>query len=267
MPRQVVLLGALLLILVPVYFILVTAFKSQENYLQNLWGLPREPALRAFQEALRGGRFFLWFRNSAIFTAFSVLLGAGVSSLAAFAFARMEFRGREFLLNTIISLMVIPPVVMVVPLFVLYTRLDLINTYHGLILIYTGLICPFSVYLLTNFYRTIPHEIVESALMDGASHLRILMSIILPLAAPAYVALVVVNALWVWNELLLALVFLPSDQMKTLMVGITVFQSRYNRDVPVTMAGLLLSALPMLILYLVFQRFFIRGLTAGALRG
>jgi ABC-type glycerol-3-phosphate transport system permease component len=197
----------------------------------------------------------------------SVFLGTAISSLAAFAFSRMEFRGRTFLLNMIISLMVVPPVIMVVPLFLLYTRLDIINTYYGLILLYTGLICPFSVYLLTNFYQTIPHEIIESALMDGASHLRILMSIIFPLAAPAYVALVVVNALWVWNELLLALVFLPSDNMKTLMVGITVFQSRYNRDVPVTMAGLLLSALPMFILYLLFQRFFIRGLTAGALRG
>ena len=89
----------------------------------------------------------------------------------------------------------------------------------------------------------------------------------LPLSAPALVTLVVVNSLWVWNELLIALVFLPDDELKTLMVGVTVFQSRYNLDVPVTMAGMLLASIPMVLLYLFGQRFFIRGLTAGALKG
>lgn len=264
--RHLVLWCALLITLVPVYFILVTAFKTQDGYLQNLWGLPVHPSFRAFAEAMRGGKFMLWFGNSVIFTVASVIGGAIVSTLAAFAFAWMDFRGRELLLNIIISLMVVPPVVMIVPLFLLYTRLDLINSYQGLIVIYTALITPFSVYLLTNFFKTVPFEIIESALIDGASSFRVLRSIVLPLGAPAYIALIVVNALWVWNELLLALVFLPSDEMKTLMVGITVFQSRYNLDVPVTMAGLLLSTLPMLILYILFQRFFIRGLTAGGLK-
>ena len=94
-----------------------------------------------------------------------------------------------------------------------------------------------------------------------------LVQIILPLSAPALVTLVVVNALWVWNELLIALVFLPEDELKTLMVGITVFRSRYNLDVPITMAGMLLASIPMILLYIFGQRFFIRGLTAGAVKG
>jgi ABC-type glycerol-3-phosphate transport system permease component len=102
---------------------------------------------------------------------------------------------------------------------------------------------------------------------DGASHFRLLWQIVMPLSAPAFVTLVVVNALWVWNELLIALVFLPEDQLKTLMVGVTVFQGRYSLDVPVLMAGMLLASVPMLILYLVGQRFFIRGLTSGAIKG
>jgi ABC-type glycerol-3-phosphate transport system permease component len=157
---------------------------------------------------------------------------------------------------------------MLIPLFSEFDALGLVSTYRGAILVYAGLTMPFSVYLLTSFFRSIPDELIESAMADGASSFRILWQIVLPLSAPALVTLVVVNALWVWNELLIALTFLPEDRLKTLMVGITtVFQGRYTLDVPTMMAGMLLTAAPMLVLYLVGQRFFIRGLTAGALKG
>jgi ABC-type glycerol-3-phosphate transport system permease component len=156
---------------------------------------------------------------------------------------------------------------MIIPLFLFLVRIDLISTYPGAILVYAGLITPFSVYLLTNFFKTVPSEIVEAELIDGASTPGILLRILLPLSAPALATLVVVNALWVWNDLLIALVLLPQDDLRTLMVGIAVFGSRYNSDVPVLMAGMLLASVPMLVLYLLGQRFFIRGLVAGALKG
>jgi raffinose/stachyose/melibiose transport system permease protein len=156
--------------------------------------------------------------------------------------------------------------VMIVPLFLLLTRLDMTSTYQGAILVYAGLVTPFSVYLLTNFFRSISREIIEAALMDGASTLGILLRIMLPLSAPALITLIIVNALWVWNDLLIALVLLPQDSMRTLMVGITVFGSRYNSDVPVAMAGMLLASAPMIVLYLLGQRYFIRGLVAGAVK-
>jgi ABC-type glycerol-3-phosphate transport system permease component len=108
---------------------------------------------------------------------------------------------------------------MIIPLFVFFSRLDLTSTYISAVLVYAGLITPFAVYLLTNFFRTIPHEIVESALMDGATSLGILAKILVPLSAPALVTLIVVNSLWVWSDLLIALVLLPSDSKRTLMVG------------------------------------------------
>jgi ABC-type glycerol-3-phosphate transport system permease component len=163
--------------------------------------------------------------------------------------------------------MVIPPVVMIVPLFVLYTRLELISTFHGTILIYAGLITPFSVYLLTSFFRTLPTEILEAALIDGASSLGVLWRIVVPLSGPPLVTLFVVNALYVWNDLLIALIFLQSDDSRTLMAGLSVFAGRYNNQIPLTMAGMFMASLPMIILYIAFQRYFIRGLTAGALRG
>jgi ABC-type glycerol-3-phosphate transport system permease component len=265
--RQAVLVVAAVVTLYPVLFMLATAFKSQRQYLQSPYSLPWPLSLGNFGDAVRGSTFLLWFKNSAILTIGSVVLCTACAALAAYAIARMEFRGRTVLFALSTALMVVPPVVMLVPLFILFTNLNLVSTYRGVILIYAGLTLPFSIYMLTNFFRAIPHELIESALTDGARNFAVLWRIVLPLSAPALVTLVVVNGLWVWNELLIALVFLPSDDLKTLMVGVTVFQSKYNLNVPVTMAGMLLASLPMLLVYLFGQRFFIRGLTAGAVKG
>ncbi|MBI1877153.1 MAG: carbohydrate ABC transporter permease [Chloroflexi bacterium] len=265
--KQAILLVAALLVIFPGYFMFVTAFKTPEGYSLNKFDFPHPIYTGNFITALRGGRFFLWFGNSIAFSAGAVLLSTVVSALAAFAFARMRFGGRNPLLAVITALIVIPPVVMIIPLFLLLTRLQLISTYPGAILVYAGLLTPFSIYLLTNFFKSIPHEIIESALIDGASSLDVLLRIVLPLSGPALMTLIVVNTLAVWNDLLIALVLLPQDEMRTLMVGVTVFGSRYNSDIPVAMAGMLLASIPMLLLYLVGQRYFIRGLGAGALKG
>ena len=265
--KHSVLVVAALMVLLPVYFMLVTAFKSQAGYSLNKSNFPTPLFYGNFNTALRGGRFFLWFANSITLTIGSVALSIVVSALAAFSFARMRFSGRNLILAINTALMVIPPVVMLIPLFLFLASIQLISTYTGAILVYAGLVTPFSIYLLTNFFRTIPHEIVESALIDGASTLDVLIRILLPLSGPALVTLIVVNSLWVWNDLLIALVLLPQDNLRSLMVGITVFGSRYNNDVPVAMAGMLLASIPMMVLYLFGQKYFIRGLVAGAVKG
>jgi ABC-type glycerol-3-phosphate transport system permease component len=265
--RQVVLLLAAFLALYPVWYMLSNALKERDQYLNDTAGFPWPLNWGNFEEALRGGEFFTWLKNSAIFAFGSVALATAFAAFAAFAIARMRFRGRDAFLSINVGLMIVPPVVMLIPLFTLYTQFSMVSTYWGLIILYAGLTLPFSIYLLSNFFRSIPRELFESAAMDGASHLKILLRIVLPLSAPALMTLVVVNALWVWNELLLALVFLPDEEKRTLMVGVTVFQSRYNLDVPLTMAGMLLASIPMVLLYLFGQRLFIRGLTAGAVKG
>ena len=178
----------------------------------------------------------------------------------------MEFKGRDSLLAISTSLMAVPPVVMIVPLFVLYTQLSLISTYSGAIIIYAGLVTPFSVYLLTTFFRTLPMELFESARIDGANHVDVLLKIVLPLSLPPVLTLVVVNSLYVWNDLLIAIIFLNDDEKRTLMAGISVFQGRYNNRIPLTMAGMVLATAPMVILYVSFQKYFVRGLMAGAIK-
>jgi raffinose/stachyose/melibiose transport system permease protein len=264
--KQGVLLVASFLALVPTLYMVMTALKSEGEYAFDKLGLPDVPVLENFRAVLIDSPFLGWMANSALLVAGAVLLSTVVSCLGAYAIACMEFKGRETLLALSTSLMAVPPVVMIVPLFVLYTQLGLISTYQGTIIIYAGLITPFSVYLLATFFRTVPKELFESARMDGAGPFLILIKIVLPLSLPAIVTLVVVNSLYVWNDLLIAIIFLQDDAKRTLMAGISVFQGRYNNQVPLTMAGMVIASAPMLILYIVFQKHFIRGLMAGAIK-
>ena len=264
--KQGVLLLASFIALVPTLYMILTALKSDEEYAIDKLGLPDMPVLENFRAVLIDSPFAAWMLNSFILVVGSVLFSIIVSCLAAYAIARMEFKGRDTLLAMSTSLMAVPPIVMIVPLFVLYTQLDLISTYQGAIIIYAGLITPFSVYLLTTFFRTVPKELFESARIDGAGDFLILWRIVLPLSLPALVTLVVVNSLYVWNDLLIAIIFLQEDAKRTLMAGISVFQGRYNNQVPLTMAGMVIASAPMFILYVAFQKHFIRGLMAGAIK-
>ena len=264
--RHGVLLVASFIALVPTLYMVATALKSQEEYVHDKIGFPDRPVLDHFRSALLDSPFLVWMTNSAILVAGAVLISTFVSCLAAYAIARMQFRGRQVLFAISTALMAVPPVVMIVPLFVLYTKLDLISTFHGAILIYAGLITPFSVYLLTTFFRTLPRELFESARIDGAGDLTILWTVVLPLSLPALLTLVVVNSLYVWNDLLIAIIFLQDDAKRTLMAGISVFQGRYNNQIPLTMAGMAVASAPMVILYVAFQKYFIRGLMAGAFK-
>jgi len=241
--RQGSVILATIISLFPVYFMLVSSFKTKSEYIQNKWGLPSSLYLNNFNTALAGEKFFIRFANSAILTVLSVGVSLVIACLAAYAFARMEFSGKDTLFNLVLSLMVVPPVVMVVPLFVSMVRWGLVNTYQGTSIIYIGLLLPFSVYMMTNFFRTIPREIIEASRIDGCSNLGVFWRIMMPLSAPAVITLVVVNALWVWNELLIALIFMQKDSMKTLMVGIAAMRSRNYVDIPATMAGLLIATM------------------------
>ena len=261
-----ILLLATFLALVPSLFMIVTSLKGQDEYTFNKVGLPQAPVLDHFESILLESPFFAWMGNSIILAVGAVILSTAVSCLGAYAIARMQFRGRGLLFSVSTSLMAVPPVVMIVPLFVLYTQLELISTFRGTILIYAGLITPFSVYLLTTFFRTLPREIFEAAHMDGAGDLFILWRIVLPLSLPALLTLVVVNALYVWNDLLIAIIFLQDDSKRTLMAGISVFQGRYENQIPLTMAAMVIASAPMVILYVSFQKYFIRGLMAGAVK-
>ncbi len=253
-------------ILLPLYFMVITAFKTQDQYLRNLWSITFPLTLSAFGKAFKG-EFVRWITNSIAITAGSVLVATIFASLMAFAFAKLPFRGKEGLLGSIVSLMVVPPAVIIIPIFVLWSKMGLVNNRLGAIIVYTGMIMPFSVFLLTNFFRTIPNEIIESAVIDGCTTFRIFGTIVIRLSIPALFTNIIINTVWVWNELFIAMILLQSNRLKTLMVGLAVFKTHYNVNIPVIMAGLLISVLPMVVLYLFGQNVLIKGLITGYKKG
>jgi ABC-type glycerol-3-phosphate transport system permease component len=253
--------------LVPLYFMLTNSFKTDEEYLSNPYGIPRDGVVSTFTDALHGGDLYRWLLNSFIFTTASVTLSTLIAALAAYPISLMRWRPGPWILSVLIALMVLPPIVLVVPLFQMMADLGQLNTYRGVIAIYTGLMLPFSTFLLASFFRTVPRDLLEASRLDGAGHLRTLRSIVLPVSLPALVTVATVQALWVWNEVLIAVIFLQRDDLRTLMVGVTIFRSRYHLDIPLVMAGMVWATIPMVLLYLAGQRFFIRGLTAGAVKG
>jgi raffinose/stachyose/melibiose transport system permease protein len=259
-----VLIAISVVALYPIYYMVITAFKNRKEYLSSQFLPPLHPTLQNLREALSRGDLLQWMFNSVVVTAISVLVATAAAVLAAYALARMQFPGRDTILSGIVSLMVVPPVVLLVPLFLLMVQVRLINTLPSVIIVYVGLTIPLSVYLLTNFFRALPYEIEEAARMDGCSSLGVLWRIVLPLSAPALLTSIVVNALWVWNELLIALVFLQSNERRTLVAGLTLFQGQYQVNESLVMTGALIATIPMLLLYLFGARFFIRGLVAGA---
>ena len=266
-PKHGLLLVFVLVTLVPIYFMVVNSFKSQAEYLTNPYGLPSDPTLGTIGDAFRGGDLLRWLGNSALFSVASVTLSTIVAALAAYPISLLRWRPGPWLLGILVALMVVPPIVLVIPLFKMMVDLGQLNNYHSVIIVYTGILLPFSTFLLASFFRTTPRDFLEAARLDGAGHVRIWWSIVLPLALPAVVTVAIVQALWVWNEVLIAVVFLQSEQLRTLMVGLTIFQGRYDLNVPLVMAGMVWATVPMLLLYLVGQRFFVRGLTAGAVKG
>jgi len=265
--RHLLLLSFTLLSLLPVYFMVVSALKTKSEFASNQMGLPVVPTLASMTEALKGGDLYLWLFNSFVVTAASVLTSTALAALAAYPLSLMRWPSGRLVLGLLIALLVVPPIVLVIPLFQMVVDVNQLNTYHAVIVIYTGIMLPFSTFLLTSFFATISRPLLEAARIDGAGTWRIFWEIVLPLSGPALITVVIVQALWVWNAVLIAVIFLQSQNLRTLMVGLTLFNSRYRLDVPVVMAGMLWATLPMLALYLLGQRFFIRGLTAGGVKG
>jgi raffinose/stachyose/melibiose transport system permease protein len=260
---QAMMIAVAALTIYPLYFILITAFKTRQEYLDNRFLPPSNPTLDNLREAFGDGALLTWIGNSIVITVASVALAAVVSALAAYPLARSSFPGRLPFIALNVVLMVVPPVVLVVPLFLFFINLGLVNSRFAVIVIYTGLLIPFSIYLLVNFFATIPRSLEEAARIDGAGSLRVLVRVVVPLSAPSIITVVVVNTVWVWNELLIALVFLQDDNARTLTAGLTFFQGRFQSNEPLVMTGALIASVPMLALYILGQRFFIRGLSTG----
>lgn len=261
------LLGLLsLLSLYPFIFVTFTAFKSRRAYAADPVGPPWEPTLEYMERALTSGNMLGYLSNSLIVVGVAVVLLLLIASMAGYALSILKFRGSGFILLGIICLLAVPAAVVMIPLYRTVSQLGLMNSHLGLILTYTALQLPFSIYLMTSFFNGLPREIIEAAEVDGAGHVRIFSSIVLPLAKPALATMATLNFLWLFNELLFGLLIMQDDQNRTLPVGLAALQGQNTTPVPLLAAGLLISLLPVLLVFTFAQRSLARGITVGAVK-
>ena len=244
-----------------------TAFRTQADWANSKIGLPTTLSLGAFERAWTGANIGVYFRNSVIVTTATVVLSVFSATLAGLLLreAPLAPLGRASTCSCSPG-SPCPPLLMMVPIYVEMVQLGLLDTYGSVIFLYTALNLPFNVYLMTAYFRSVPDELIEAARIDGAGIHRTFLLILLPLAKPAIATLVIFNVLWSWNEFLFALLMLQSDGVKTLTVGVLQLQGRFTADYPALMAGLLITSLPVIAAYLVFQRHLVRGIVAGAVK-
>jgi len=264
----VVLIGVALLMFIPFVFSLTTSIKtapeaSQVNTLTNLFW-PDEPTLGAYREVFAAdiGR---WFFNSAFVAAIWVIGRAVADSMAGYAFARMQFPGRNLIFLMVLSTLMIPAMVTIIPKFILLERLNLLDTYGALTIPFLS--SAFGIFLMKQFFESIPVELEEAARVDGASRYRMFTQIVLPNAMPALTALSIFSLQASWNSFLEPLLFITSPELRTLPLGLAYFQEAFNFNWPVSMAIAVITTIPMAIVFLIFQRYFVEGQTTSGIKG
>ncbi|NUT36913.1 MAG: carbohydrate ABC transporter permease [Hamadaea sp.] len=251
----------------PLAFTTNVALKTRHDYILDRFSPTRTAHWENLAEAWASAGISQYFVNSviAVFSAVALLLLFG--SMAGFALSHLTFRGSRMLFLACLAALFIPFQVIMVPLARTMSGVGLIDTFPGLILAYVAQFLPFTIYLMTSFYSGIPAEIIDAARIDGSSIYGVYRRIMLPLGAPALLSVGVLDALFCWNDVLIALLLMPSAHHRTLMVGITSLRGQYSDDIPTFAAGVLIAAIPILIVYLVFQRQIADAVTAGATKG
>lgn len=247
-------------------WVLFTAIKTRREIALNPLGIPQEWHFENFLIAWKVGHFDRYFMNSIYVVIPTVLLVLILSLLIANAFSLMRFRGKRALFAIFLLGLAIPLDILIIPLFYDLLRFGLLNTPWALILPISAKIIPFGILLLRGFIDELPPEILDAGLIDGCSRFQLLRNIVVPLSWPAIASLMVFTFMWTWNTFFLAVVVIQEDAKRTLPVGLNYFQGRYETDIPLLMAGAIVSCLPITIIYLFFQRQFIRGITAGAIK-
>lgn len=264
---HIFLMAVALTCLFPLIWMVRSALMTNDTIFVDKSFIPQSLHFENFYMAWTKGDFGLYFLNSVIYTVCVVFGIVIISSLAAYAFSRLKFPGKDFFFYMFLAAMMIPLPGSFVPLYVLMNKLHLVNTRIGYILCMINVGLSLSIYMLKTFFDKMPSALEDAARMDGCSKLGIWLHVALPLARPAIAVIVIFNTLSVWNEYILAMLLLNDQSLMPLQRGLMVFQGSHSVDYPLLMAGLSITVAPVVLVYLFMQKHIIKGLAAGAIGG
>jgi ABC-type glycerol-3-phosphate transport system permease component len=262
-----VLIVFLLISIMPIVWIVLASLKSSIELNNNPFSLPRSYTFGNIIEAWTIGKMSSYFLNSVIVAVPRVLCILALSTLAGYAFGKLKFPGRDGLFFFMLFGMMVPIQAMIIPLYYTMQNLGLINTYWAMIIPNFGLAMPFAIFMMRAFFRDIPDDLAESARIDGCGDFRTFWYILMPLMIPAITALLVFEFSSSWNDFLLPLLFVYDDAYRTLPLGLMYFSGEYTTNQSLVAAGVSIAVMPIIIVYVIFQRKFIEGITAGAVKG
>jgi raffinose/stachyose/melibiose transport system permease protein len=263
---QIILVANTVLMLAPIVIMVMSGFKTQAEIFTQPFALPNFGNLTNYLAIWENTNFVRYLLNSVFVTGSSMVLILVLGTMAAYAIARYEFVGSAIVLLFFLAGLTLPLKLAIIPLFILMRDLGILNNQLSLIAVYVAMGLPSTVFIMTSFIRTLPSELEDAARMDGASELRIMWSVMLPLARPAMVIAAIQNLVPIWNDFFFPLIFIQNDDLKTLPQGLTAFMGEYVTNFGVLYAGLTLSAAPIIVVYIILSRQFINGMTQGAIK-
>lgn len=265
-PATAIAVAVLVGLLLPVYWVGATSVRDRMDVIVDPLGAPTNPTLDNFVRAWIDGNFSTYFVNSVIVAVPTVAAVVVLSLLAGFALAVYRFPGRNLIFGLFIIGLTIPIGVLVIPLFYQMKAMALLDTPMALILPQVALGLPLGILLMRGYIQELPRELLDAARVDGCTDWQLLVRIVAPLSRPVTLSLIVLTFMWTWNQFILAVVLTQTEESRTLPIGLSLFRGRFGVDLPVLMAGACITFLPILLVYLVFQRHFIRGISAGAFK-
>ena len=267
--QKVLFYGLLLLMTIiymgPFLFSLSISFNAdQDVFSWPIKLLPEDWTLDNYRRVWRDLPFGQWLLNSVIITLVQTITNVFFASLAGFAFARLDFPGKNILFAILLGSLMIPGIILLVPKFIILNEFSLINTYAGLML--PGLVTVVNIFLMKQFFETIPKDLEEAALIDGCSYFRIFWQIFLPVSKPALAAVAIYTFQGAWNEFMWPVIVTTTREMFTLPVGMAFLKNEFSVQWPLLMAGTILISLPTLAIFLIFQRYFVQGVASAGLK-
>ncbi len=266
---QTVLIGWAVTVIFPMIWMIYSSFKTDQELFFSPWAPPVELQWDNFARAWTKAHVGDYLLNTLIVVVPALLLTLIISAMAAYVLARFEFVGGRFLFYMFLSGMLFPVFLAIVPLFNFVNQLKMLNTFHGLILVYIAYSLPFTIFFLTGFFKTLPTEIEESAIMDGANPYQVFFKVMLPMASPGLISMGIFNFLGMWNQYVLPLVLISDESKFMLSQGLAfmLFKQFYENDWSALFAALTIIMVPTLIVYITFQKQIQDGITTGALKG
>lgn len=254
-----------LIIAYPLLWMVMSSFKSTEEIFTNSWSLPETWLVENYVAAWESG-ISSYFLNSVIVTGLSCILTVFVSALGAYGLSRFEFKGKTFILVICLGGLMLSPQVSLIPLYNIIQKLGLYNTHWALILPYVAYRIPLTILLIRAYFLSIPKELEEAACLDGCTSIGILFRIFIPMSVPILLTTTILTAYYTWNEFMFAIIFIDDDSLRTIPAGLMQFRDALQTDWGVLLAGLTISAAPIVILFLFMQKYFIRGIASGSVK-